>query len=171
MEEGAVAYSEMGCLVSIPPGQRPGERWPILVFLHGSGEAAPLDLQVAMTRHGPLSASSGSAATQRFVIIAPQLTAPGGDVWNSRADQVKAIARSAADKYQGNPSQIYLTGFSYGGNGVLDVGFRQRDVWAALWPVDPNRCPVNRADRPSRAALAGEQIIILWGVGCCRSGS
>ena len=61
-----------------------------------------------------------------------QLPAFGGDVWNSRADQVKAIARSTADKYQGNPSQIYLTGFSYGGNGVLDIGFRQRDVWAAL---------------------------------------
>ena len=53
MEEGAVAYSEIGCLVSIPPGQRPEERWPILVFLHGDGEAAArLDLQVAMTRHG-----------------------------------------------------------------------------------------------------------------------
>ena len=62
------------------------------------------------------------------MIIAPQLPAFGGDVWNSRADQVKAIARSTADKYQGNPSQIYLTGFSYGGNGVLDIGFRQRYV-------------------------------------------
>jgi len=70
------------------------------------------------------------------------------DVWNSRADQVKAIARSTADKYQGNPSQIYLTGFSYGGNGVLDIGFRQREVWAALWPFDPTRCPVNSTDRP-----------------------
>jgi predicted peptidase len=145
-----VVFSEMGCLVSIPPNrQRPEEGWPILVFLHGSGEAAArLDLQVAMTRHGPLSKSSGSAATQRFVIIAPQLPGRGGNVWASRGNQVEAIARSAPDKYQGNPSQIYLTGFSYGGNGVLEIGFRQPDVWAALWPVDPTECPLNRAARP-----------------------
>lgn len=153
MEEYTVAYKEMECnslqcLVSIPPSQRPEEGWPILIFLHGRGEAAPLDLRVAMTRHGPLRSSSGSAATERFVVIAPQLPQPGGDVWNQFAGQVQAIARKAADKYQGNPSQVYLTGFSYGGNGVLDIGAGHPGVWAALWPVEATRRPVSGTDLP-----------------------
>jgi predicted peptidase len=50
--------------------------------------------------------------------------------------------------YQGDSTRIYLTGFSYGGNGVLNMGCRQRDVWAALWPVDPTMPPVEGTDQP-----------------------
>jgi len=157
----------MGCLVSIPPDPPPKGDWPILVFLHGNGEAAPPKanpLQVAMTRHGPLGASSGSEATRRFVVIAPQLPAPGGDVWNQFANQVETIALNAVGRYQGNRSKIYLTGFSFGGNGVLDIGPLRPDVWAALWPVDPTRYepvasnnrPVGRDDQPIWVS-AGEQ--------------
>jgi predicted peptidase len=45
-------------------------------------------------------------------------------------------------------ARTYLTGFSYGGNGVLEIGVRQPDVWAALWPVEPTRPPERSADRP-----------------------
>ena len=156
MASGTVAGRTMGLLVSIPPDPPPEGGWPILIFLHGIGETAPLALQVAMTRHGPLGASSGSEATRRFVVIAPQLPAPGGDVWNRFANQVEAIARNAVDTYQGNRSKIYLTGFSLGGNGVLDIGSLLPEVWAALWPVDPTRYqpvdsnnrPVDRANQP-----------------------
>jgi predicted peptidase len=77
-------------------------------------------------------------------------------VWKERANEVAAIACSAVDTYEGNRSQIYLTGFSYGGNGVLDIGSLRTDVWAALWPVEPTRWepvdpklnPVNIPDQP-----------------------
>jgi predicted peptidase len=163
MAKGAVAFIDMGCVVSIPPGPRPKEGWPILIFLHGNGEAAP-PLQVAMTRHGPLGASSGSEATPRFVVIAPQLPKPGGNVWNRFADQVEAIAQSAPEKYQGNRRQIYLTGFSYGGNGVLDIGALRPEVWAALWPVDPNRYqPVDSNNRPVDINRANQPIWVSAG--------
>ena len=141
-------YRSLNCLVSVPPGERPEGGWPVLVFLHGSNEAAPMPLPVAMTAHGPLRASSGTAATQRFVVVAPQLPAPGGDVWATKAEAVKGIGQDAVDKHDGNPAQIYLTGFSYGGNGVLKLGVSEPNDWAALWPVDPTIPPVESIDRP-----------------------
>ena len=141
-------YRSLNCLISVPPDEPREGGWPVLVFLHGSGEAAPQELCAALTAHGPLCESSGSAATQRFVVVAPQLPEPGGDVWESQAEAVKGIGLDAAHEFGGNRAPIYLTGFSYGGDGVLDIGVRQRDAWAALWPVDPTRSPVASTDRP-----------------------
>jgi poly(3-hydroxybutyrate) depolymerase len=163
-------YSSLECLISVPPGQQPKEGWPVLVFLHGNKEAAPEVLGAALTKHGPLRQGSASAATEKFVVVAPQLPAPGGDVWKQYADAVKDIAHSAAGDYHGNPAKTYLTGFSYGGNGVLDIGPRQADIWAALWPVDPTRPPVESSDQPiwvsaGEYSRANEQIFNkVWGV-------
>lgn len=41
----------------------------------------------------------------------------------------------------GDSARSYLTGFSFGGNGVFDLALAQRELWAALWPVDPTRVP------------------------------
>jgi hypothetical protein len=35
-----------------------------------------------------------------------------------------------------------LIGFSFGGNGVFDLSSAKAPEWAALWPVDPTRVPV-----------------------------
>jgi uncharacterized membrane protein len=141
-------FRSFDCLISVPPGQPPEGGWPVLVFLHGNKEAAPTPLHDAMTAHGPLCASSGAAATKRFVVVAPQLRAPGGDQWAEHADAVKGIGLDATGKFGGNSKRIYLTGFSFGGNGVLDIGVDQPDDWAALWPVDPTRSPAKSPKRP-----------------------
>jgi hypothetical protein len=44
--------------------------------------------------------------------------------------------------------KMYLTGFSFGGNGVVSIGSRQPDDWAALWPVDPTDPPQSGTKRP-----------------------
>jgi dienelactone hydrolase len=38
---------------------------------------------------------------------------------------------------------LYLTGFSFGGNGVFDLSLHQSGQWAALWAVDPTRVPAH----------------------------
>src|SRR5688500_815930 len=91
-------YGGMHCLVSVPDAAP--APYPVLMFLHGNGECGPppggLANQEAMLRlHGPL-ASSASASAAGFLIIAPQLPNPGGNVWPSFANVVKAIGRDLA---------------------------------------------------------------------------
>jgi predicted peptidase len=163
-------YSALRCLISVPPGSVDAGGWPLLLFLHGSQEAAPMDLRAALTAHGPLRPSSGSVATQRFLVVAPQLPAPGGDVWGAHAAAVRAIARAVARDYQGDLTRCYLTGFSFGGNGVVDIGPRQGETWAALWAVDPTRAPLEASTRPiwvsagDRARPNKESFRVVWGV-------
>lgn len=140
-------------LLSLPPRVAAArEPWPVLCFLHGWGEAAPLDIASALTRHGPLR-PGGSERVAGFIVVAPQLRFPGGDVWHEKADLVREIVTGVQSRYQGDPHKTYLTGFSFGGNGVFDLASQDDGFWAALWPVDPTRAPATKPSLPLLLSL------------------
>lgn len=93
----------------------------------------------AMSRHGPLRDGNSRAAVDRFIIVAPQLpeSAKGKSSWGRYAGEVRRIVAEVPDR---GPHQTFLTGFSFGGNGVLSIAADPTapdDFWAAVWPVDP----------------------------------
>lgn len=120
---------------------------PLLVFLHGYDEAAPTDMEEALTRHGPLRRGNPAAALSPFIIVAPQLPVRG-DVWFRYADAVRAILTRVLEQHAGDARRAYLTGFSFGGNGVFDLALLQPNTWAALWAVDPTRPPATDPRAP-----------------------
>jgi predicted peptidase len=113
---------------------------PLLCFLHGYDEAVPLALENGVTRHGPLRKSSARLALTEFIFVAPQLP-HAGDVWHRYAADVAAVVDRVASELPVQSQRRYLTGFSFGGNGVFALGAVQPDLWAALWAVDPTRVP------------------------------
>ncbi|MEW6444256.1 MAG: hypothetical protein AB1640_25200 [bacterium] len=136
-------------LLSIPSSApAAADLFPVLVFLHGYDEAAPRSLRQALTLHGPLRPGSAPQAVGRFLVVAPQLPARIGDVWHRFADAVMRIAAEEQQTHRGDPQRTYLTGFSFGANGVFDLALAQTDFWAALWPVDPTRVPRTDPRRP-----------------------
>lgn len=112
---------------------------PLLCFLHGYDEGAPMQIRKALTRHGPLMAGV-PRVTDRFIIVAPQLPARG-DFWHRHADAVREIVEQLRAQHRGHPRQTFLTGFSFGGNGVFDLALQQPGFWTAVWSVDPTRVP------------------------------
>lgn len=160
VESGPLRY-----LQRLPAGHGTSEQtWPLLVFLHGYDEAAPLEIDRALTRHGPLRPESSQRAVEEFIIVAPQLPR-AGDLWHTQADSVRRIATEVQRELGGDPQRTYLSGFSFGGNGVFDLAVAQQDFWAALWPVDPTRVPGLDPKRPvwlsfGDAARRGKQSFI-----------
>ena len=143
VESGPLPY-----LLSVPGSDPPPSgAWPLLCFLHGYDEGAPMPAERALTRHGPLAAGSSAVAASDFVVVAPQLPARG-DLWPRYAEAVEQVVRQVQAQHRADPARTFLTGFSFGGNGVLDLALEQRDFWAALWPVDPTRVPREDAGRP-----------------------
>jgi hypothetical protein len=106
-----------------------------------------MPIQQALTRHGPLAAASAPKATAEFIVVAAQLRTRG-DVWYQYADAIRTIVQQVQRLHRADPQQTFLTGFSFGGNGVFDLALAQREVWAALWPVDPTRVPPEDPARP-----------------------
>lgn len=119
----------------LPADHKP---WPTLVFLHGNGEAAPKPIEQALTLWGPLRPGNPAIASEKFLVVAPQLPARSkGDHWGSHAGDIQEIVDTIVARGEADPKRLYLTGFSYGANGVFRVVGQQKNRWAAIWPVDP----------------------------------
>ena len=71
-----------------------------------------------------------------------------GDNWHKFPHVVKEIVNNVRKDYDADPHKFYLTGFSYGGNGVFDLAAIQPNFWAALWPVDPTKVPPKDLELP-----------------------
>lgn len=143
-----VDASPLRYLLSLPPDPAPtDELWPVLCFLHGYDEGAPLEIRRGLTRHGPLHPESAREATDHFIVVAPQLPTRG-DLWHRYADSVREIVAEVQEDRSGDPQRTYLTGFSFGGNGVFNLALAQPERWAALWPVDLTRVPDEDPQRP-----------------------
>lgn len=154
-------------VLSLP--RRPRSAAALLCFLHGRDEAQPMDPVTAMTTHGPLhplSAIDDEGLALPFVVVAPQLPR-AGDLWHEQTDRVAALVRQIETRHATDPGRRYLTGFSFGGNGVFDLGHRLPGFWSALWTVDPTRRPEPDLASPlwlslgSSARPAAEQTVNL----------
>jgi len=138
-----------------PAVPRPTPR-PLLCFLHGHGEAAPMEIEAALTLHGPLHPQAPRDLLDRFLVLAPQLPVPG-DIWHRHADEVLALAEQVGRQHGAASSPRYLCGFSFGGNGVFDLAMRQPEAWSALWSVDPTRPPDPAMPQPAWLSI-GDRV-------------
>lgn len=134
-------------LLSVPHARAPRTGWPVLFFLHGLDEGAPSPPRDALSKHGPFAPMSFDRASRDFIIIAPQLPTRG-DVWALYKDEASVIVDRLNERHALDRHRLYLTGFSFGGNGVFDLAAEAPGMWAALWPVDPTRPPETDPDLP-----------------------
>jgi len=123
------------------------ERWPLLVFLHGSGERGS-DLEAVKRNGPPMLAARGT--TYPLVLVSPQLEA--GAVWNpERLHQLLAALKT---RLHVDPQRCLGTGLSLGGHGMWHWASTYPRDLAAIAPVcgygDPARVAAMR-DVPVRA--------------------
>ena len=116
--------------LDLPDGyaQDASARWPLLVFLHGSGERGD-DLQV-LTRNGPPKLI---AEGQSLPAIVASPVAPEHTVWDPHA--VQALVDALRRTHRVDDDRIYLTGLSMGGYGVWDTLLAYPDTFAAAVPI------------------------------------
>lgn len=106
----------------------PGRRYPLLVFLHGSGERG-LDLS-AMTIHGPWAFLKAHPEYQ-CIIVAPQC--PPANRW--QPPYVDDFITEVMAKYRVDPDRVYLTGLSMGGFGTWSEACAHPERFAAIAPI------------------------------------
>jgi predicted esterase len=129
------------CFVYPPaaPGTRQGQRYPVLCFLHGRGEAVAAGNPDGVAAHGSPAwhAQTGSALTVPFLVVCPQRRDIGR--WDE-ADAAKlhpVLDKIIADN-NGRADKIFLTGFSLGGDAVFwFASYPRGERFQGLWAVDP----------------------------------
>ena len=104
------------------------KRWPLMIFLHGSGESG-LELE-KVKAHGPPKLIEAGRRFP-FIVVSPQ--APPQTGWKS--DVLKAMLDDLKKKFRVDRDRIYLTGLSMGGFGTWDLAEKYPDEFAAIAPI------------------------------------
>lgn len=109
-------------------GTDPGQKWPLILFLHGIGERGTNPWDVA--RHGPPKLDTG-LTNFPFIVVSPQC--PPNEKWSDHS--LLALLDDIEAKYPVDLHRVYLTGLSMGGFGAWSLGLAHPDRFAAMAPI------------------------------------
>lgn len=119
---------KMNYLVYLPEDYEQKEKWPLLLFLHGSGERGDnLDL---VTIHGPPKLIKNGKKFP-FIVISPQC--PKGQLW--QPIELTALLDDVEKRYRVDKDRVYVTGLSMGGFGTWALAAHTPYRFAALAPI------------------------------------
>lgn len=101
--------------------------WPLLIFLHGSGEKGNNNLEL-VKKHGPPKLI---AAGQQFpfIVVSPQA------VRRWEPETLNAMIDDLVEKRRVDKNRIYLTGLSMGGFGTWTMASKYPEKFAAIVPI------------------------------------
>ncbi|MGN1450972.1 MAG: prolyl oligopeptidase family serine peptidase [Eubacteriales bacterium] len=117
-------------MLYLPDNRNPGEKLPLVLFLHGAGERGD-DVSVVSV-HGPFKRIREGWAPE-FIGVAPQC--PAGSHWNDNTEKLMPFLRRLISEHNADESRIYITGLSMGGFGTWAMMARWPEVFAAAVPI------------------------------------
>lgn len=118
--------------VFVPAGYTPDKAWPVLLFLHGSGERG--DDGLKQTTVGLPSAIRYDRARFPLVVVMPQAR-EGARWYGANAKQAMAALDAASAEFHGDRDRTYLSGLSMGGQGTWLLAAQHPGRFAAIAPV------------------------------------
>jgi predicted esterase len=103
-------------------------RWPLMLFLHGSGESGDDITKVKV--HGPPKLVDNGKKFP-FIIVSPQSPVPSD--WD--IETLYQLLQHIKTKYRVNEKKQYCTGLSMGGFGTWAFAMKYPDEFAAIAPI------------------------------------
>jgi len=115
-----------------PVKTKPGERYPLLVFLHGAGEKGDENQTQLL---GLPEQMAESAWRKRFpcFLLAPQC--PAQSYWTNLDHELLDLIRDVMRRHPVDPERVYLTGLSMGAYGCWDLAVKEPELFAAVVPI------------------------------------
>jgi len=116
-------------LLYLPDGyqQDSSKSWPLMIFLHGSGERGN-DLEKIKVHGPPKLIEQGKKFP--FIVVSPQADQGG---WDAR--ELYNLLQECKHAYRVDPDRVYLTGLSMGGFGTWDLAIKHPEEFAAIVPI------------------------------------
>ena len=119
---------EMGYLLYLPKDYDTKESWPLVLFLHGSGERGE-DLEMVKKHGPPKFVAEGKEFP--FIVVSPQC--PKGKSWEPH--ELNALLDEIVQKYKVDKDRICVTGLSMGGFGAWKLAAYMPQRLAAIAPI------------------------------------
>lgn len=120
----------MRYLLHVPPTYDKKNAWPLILFLHGSGERGE-DLNLVKL-HG-IPRVLASEPEFPFMVVAPQCLKDS--YWHYELESLKGLLDDIIENYKVDVQRVYLTGLSMGGYGTWSMAIRYPELFAAIAPI------------------------------------
>lgn len=140
--------------VYVPADFRSHKTWPVILFLHGSGERGSDGL--LQTDVGLPHAIRQNSARFPFLVVIPQCSP--NLTWSTAGMREMALAAldQSIKEFHGDRRRVYLSGLSMGGFGTWEFAIAQPGRFAALVPICSGVRPLSdwpqlRVDVPADA--------------------
>jgi predicted peptidase len=104
------------------------KKWPLVLFLHGSGERGT-DINIVKRNGPPMLVEEGYKFP--FILITPQC--PERTSWDNKL--LLSLLEDIELKYNVDKDRIYLTGLSMGGSGTWSFAIEYPKIFAAIVPI------------------------------------
>jgi predicted peptidase len=150
-----VGEDTLRCRILTPLNYTPARKYPLLVFLHGSGERGR-DNEAQLTWGSSLFLDSATRVRYPAIVVFPQC--PTDDYWATikRAASRDSLGGFGFDTLAApnkslelvfhfidtllahggvDPQRVYLGGLSMGGFGTFEALWRRPDLFAAAFPI------------------------------------
>jgi predicted peptidase len=115
--------------VYVPRDFDPARKWPVILFLHGSGERGIEGLPPSQVGLG--TAIRFNPSRVPAIVVFPQ--APEETRWiDEPADAAMAALDRETKEFNGDRARTYLTGMSMGGYGTIHLALAHPDRFAGL---------------------------------------
>lgn len=123
----------------VPPDTAPGETYPVILFLHGSGErGSDNEAQLNNGANGAMQLlDDANLALQPVFMIAPQCPTDGWWSGGTLATAIGLVDQLAED-HPIDMERVYITGLSMGGMGTWSAVTSQPARFAAAVPMSGN---------------------------------
>lgn len=119
---------QMGYLLYLPKDYDTKESWPLVLFLHGSGERGD-DLEL-VKKHGPPKLI-GEGKEFPFIVVSPQC--PKDQSWEPI--ELTALLDEVTKNHKVDQDRIYVTGLSMGGFATWELAAFTPNRFAAIAPI------------------------------------
>jgi pimeloyl-ACP methyl ester carboxylesterase len=121
---------QISYLLALPEGydMDTAVRWPLVIFLHGSGERGN-DLGKVKKNGPPKLVDQGKKFP--FILVSPQAGAEAA--WDP--EMLYRLEQYLKKEYRVNSDKVYLTGLSMGGYGTWDLAMKHPEEFAAIAPI------------------------------------
>jgi predicted peptidase len=123
---------ELKYVLYVPRAYDPSRAWPLILFLHGSGESG-VDGSRQLAQGLPRELL-WNPDLWPFIVIIPQKPSPNVE-WEQYELELMTMVGQARREYVVDPAHLVLTGLSQGGHGAWVLGARHPELWAAVVPV------------------------------------
>jgi predicted peptidase len=115
------------------------KRWPLILFLHGSGERGSDGIKPTQAGLGPLVKKYPS--TFPAIIIFPQASEKMWWSLNSGLFKAYEVLQRVIQNYPVDEDRIYLSGISMGGYGSWELAETYPKLFAAIVPIAASKEP------------------------------